>query len=279
MKIRCLFLFILFGTIGRAQTDYQIRVFDKNADKEITKYDISFNDSSFTVNYGNKELYFGIPKYRLDYKYLDIFLDTLNNPDDCWVLWMQDSTTVGVHIRKSPYCSDTNAHFIRNLAYLDKNPRNAFNWSDFLEIDDDFFLGATSGISYSGFAMGATLKYYQSAFGGYGYYVLNAEYSQVLTGAYKSGTEIGAGIRIGPVLPFGVSLNTLILDNKYWFNLRPEVGLDFGKFSLIYGYNIGILNNNYLKPRDRNYFKLSFAFNVSRPVKNYREKYPYGTFR
>lgn len=278
MKQTLLFFLLSFSLLAVGQNDnyYSIRVFDKNLEQQINSFRINQTDSSLTITYGTRDILLNIPKRKLTYKYLDIFIDTLMNSDDCWILWMQDlPNAVAIHqSKKFSNCYDTHHHVVRNLNYFDPTPQNKYHPSDFIEQNEDYFLGASSGLSYSGLAIGGTFKYYKGLTG-YENLIFNSEASIILTGKNKDGIDISAGVRAGPLIPIGLSISSLILDNNYAINIRPEVGWDFGLWSVIYGYNIKLKDDLNLNSLSRHYLKISFALNISRPIKNIKAKYPF----
>lgn len=281
--MKTLFLLILqFAFISLwSQNDYTITIYDKNTKKQIPATNFIQTDSTISFNYDTEKLIFDIPKKHLLHKYLYIYIDTVKNKNQTFVLDVRDKYN-------TLYFDDVNDsiehfHVVRNLNYSLKNSKTAFSGKDFFYLfgGKDIYLNANVGYAYSGLLVGVSLKYflYFSLYGkGFNLVTLNMEYSNIQSGSFKSAQELGLGVRALLPVPIGLQLNTFYFDNKYSLQLRPEVGFDIASFSLIYGYNIGLSNNHDLATRNRHYAKISFGINLSRPIKKYFHKFPYGSY-
>ena len=239
MKNVLIFFFLISNFFAFSQNlkNYTVRVFDKNSDQQIDTFKIYRKGESLIIEYDNRVIPLKIfsRHLHLEYKYIDIFIDTVMNPNNCCVLLVKESPK-GTESSYSE-CYYTNHHVVRNLNYIDKNPKNKYRSSDFFEFDEDFYLGAVSGLAYSGISIGGTFKYY-NFLTGYENIIFNSEASVILSGEFKNGIDLGIGVRVGPLLPIGVALSSFIFNNDYSINIRPEVGWDFGLYSIIYGNNI-----------------------------------------
>lgn len=264
-----------------SQSNYTITIYDKNTKKQIPASNFIQTDSTIAFNYDSKKISFDIPKEHLFYEYLYIYIDTINNEAQKFVLDIKDKYNTS-HFDE---VDDSIKHFhvVRNLKYPLKKSKNAFSGKDFFTSfsPTDIYLNTNIGYAYSGLLIGVSLKYflYFNLYSkGLNLVTLNMEYSNIQSGRFKNAQELGLGIRALLPVPIGLQLNTFYFDNKYSLQLRPEVGLDIASFSLIYGYNIGLSENHDLARRNRHYVKISFGINLTRPIKNYRKKFPYGYY-
>ncbi len=179
--------------MGQNFTNYKVRLYDKNLDLQIDSFFIYKTDTHLVISYNNINIRLGVSHLLKDIKdrhpnhvYLDIFIDTILNPNDCWQFYLKTKQQYG----ESGYSNDdylncikpTNYHVVRCLDHLDENPKNQYHYSDFFIDDGSLFIGAISGLAYSGLTIGGVIKYDKGLL-----QCFNVEASIVATGEYKNG--------------------------------------------------------------------------------------------
>ena len=264
-----------------AQQTFSVFVYDKNTKKEVPVKDFKQTDSTISINFDNNQIVFDIKKYDLRYDYLYLYIDTIDNEDN--VPFVIDIRASNRDYGRGVADSIKHFHVMRNLDWELKNPKNAFRWKDFIGLNGeskDVFVGANIGRGYSGTIVGAYLKWLPFAYidlWGDGLFILtaNLEYASVISGPYFGAHEFGVGLRNISVVPIGIQYNRMYLNNTFSSNIRPEIGIDIGLFSFLYGYNIGLTNNHNLVSKDRHYFKIGIGFNIGFPITEYCRKFPY----
>ncbi len=281
MKYVLIFLLQFIFVSIWAQQSYSVFVYDKNTNKEVPVKDFKQTDSTISINFDNKEIIFDVDRESLDFKYIYLYIDTIDNADNVpYVLDVRsDFYTNGRGVPDSI----KHFHVLRNLDWGLRNPKNAFRWKNFIGLDGeskDIFIGANIGHAYSGLLVGASLKWIAYSYvdiWGDGFFILtaNLEYSAIMSGPYTGAREFGVGLRNTSIIPIGLQYNRIYLNNTFSSNIRPEIGIDIGLFSIIYGYNIGLTNNHNLVSKDRHYFKVGIGFNIGNPIFEHRRKFPY----
>lgn len=278
MQYRFIIVYILLSSVCFGQSNYTIKAYDKNTDKEARITDITISPEELCFNYGGRFITLDLKKNKLEFNFVYVYIDTIENTNNCVVIFKERDHSGATSTNS---CNDINGnkhyHIVRNLPCRDYSPKSEFRLNDFTNrnaIYDDFLLNADFGYGYSSPVIGSTLKYYRVTGYGYGAAIIYAEYAKVISNHYNGGEEFGVGIRLMP--PFiGLNLNAFVFNETISYNLRPEIGLEFGNLSLFYGINLSLLNKCDLNLANRHYIKLSYGLNMTRPIKNLRKKYSF----